>query len=148
MRRPPNEASASKLRRSQPELALRLETSLLTAEAETLGLKFRVRRSLKNVAVEVAMSDGLIMRISPIRKGAKGFAEWGIYLKNPFRPDHLEFLIHAHIEIFIDSEQKPREFESFTTMGKSLEGLLNQGAQIFHTLTGRTISVLSKGGSL
>ena len=148
MRRPPNEASASKLRRSQPELALRLETALITAEAEALGLNFRVRRSVKNVAVEVAMSDGLIMRISPIRKGAKGFAEWGIYLKNPFKPNHLEFLIHAHIEIFVDSELKPQEFESFTTMGKSLEGVLNQGVQIFQTLTGKSISVLSKGGSL
>jgi len=148
VRRSPNEASASKLRRREPELALRLETAHLIAEAEALQLKFRVRRSLKNVSMEVAMSDGLTMRISPIRKGAKGVAEWGIYLKNPFKPDQLEFLIHAHIEIFVASDKKPIEFESFTTMGKRLEVLINQGIQMFHTLTGEMISAQTKDGSL
>jgi hypothetical protein len=147
VRRSPNDPSAAKLRRAEPELALRLETAQLIAEAEALELEFRVRRSLKNVAMEVAMSDGLLMRISPIRKGAKGFAEWGIYLKNPFKPDQLEFLIHAHIEIFHQTEKRPSEFESFTTMGKRLEGILNQGIQIFHTLTGATISTVIKGGT-
>lgn len=144
MKGSPNGTSASQLRRAQPELALRLETEQLVAEAESLSLRFRVRRSAKNVAMEIAMSDNLIMRISPIRKGARGFAEWGIYLKNPFKPGQVEFLIHAHIEIFEQSDQKPLEFESFTTSGKSLEGILNQGIQIFHTLTGSTISIKNR----
>ncbi len=148
MGRPSNEASASKLRRAEPELALRLETAQLIAEAEALRLKFRVRRTLKSVCMEIALSDGLVMEISPIRKGAKGFAEWGIYLRNPFKPDHLEFLIHAHIQIFVDSHERPTEFESFTTMGKRFEVLLNQGIQIFHALTGKTVSLVTVDGSL
>lgn len=148
MRRSSNEASASKLRRREPELALRLETAHLIAEAEALQLKFRVRRSIKNVSMEVAMSGGLTMRISPIRKGAKGVAEWGIYLKNPFKSGQFEFLIHAHIEIFSASDRKRIEFESFTTMGKRLEVLINQGIQFFHTFTGETISVQIKDGSI
>lgn len=143
----PSNSSALLLRRSEPELALRLETAQLVAEAENLGLVHSVRRTLKSVSMEIAMSENLMMRVSPIRKGAKGFAEWGIYLKNPFKPAQVEFLIHAHIEIFIDSESKPKDSESFTTIGKSLKGILNQGIEIFHVLTGSRISLVTRGES-
>ena len=147
MYKPPKEASASQLRRREPELALRLETEHLVAQAEAMRLNFCVRRSPKNVSIEVAMSDGMAMRISPIRKGAKGYYEWGIYLKNPFQPNQMEFLIHAHVEIFSNVEDQSSEVESFTTMGKRLEVIINQGIQIFHVLTGAKISLVTRGDS-
>lgn len=147
MNKPPKEASASQLRRQEPELALLLETAHIVTQAEAMHLDFHVRRSVKNVVMEVAMSEGMVMRISPIRKGARGFYEWGIYLKNPFKPDQIEFLIHAHIEIYSSNSSDQSEVESFTTMGKRLEVILNQGIEIFHVLTGSRISLITRGES-
>ncbi len=120
MRRIPKKIPASLLRQMDPELALKLETSKITFEADILEIQYRIRRSRKQVSIEISMTEKYIMRINPIRRGPGGFAEWGTYRPSNERTEEIHFIIHAHIEIIQLFVEIGEQVASFTTQGENL----------------------------
>lgn len=145
MRQVPKKIPASLLRQMDPELALRLETSKIIFEADILEIQYRVRRSRKRVTVEITMTEKYIMRISPIRRGPGGFAEWGTYRPNSEGQEQIEFTIQAHIEIIHKISDEPDLVASFTAQGKSLKQLIHASLHAQLQVTGKKLLPLKKG---
>ncbi len=128
-----------------PELALRLETSKITFEADILEIQYRIRRSRKQVSIEITMTEKYIMRITPIRRGPGGFAEWGTYRPSKERTEEIHFIIHAHIEIIQQCVEIREQVASFTTQGENLKQLIQRSLHIQLEITGKKLVPLTKG---
>ena len=145
MRRIPKKIPASLLRQMDPELALRLETSKITFEADILEIQYRIRRSRKQVSIEITMTEKYIMRITPIRRGLGGFAEWGTYCPNNERIEQIQFIIQAHIEIIQQIADIREQVASFTSQGENLKQLIQRSLHIQLETTGKKLVPLTKG---
>ena len=116
------------LRDSFPDVAMALDTDYIMNDLKKLGIQHirRVRR--KSVTFEIPMFPHYIMRITPVDKGAEGFAEWMTWYWQ--RPDddesapQLSYSIRAHVEI-VDAEQKDSLGNiSFTIHNDDIESLI------------------------
>ncbi len=145
MRRIPKKIPASLLRQMDPELALKLETSKITFEADILEIQYRIRRSRKRVSIEISMTEKYIMRITPIRRGPGGFAEWGTYCPNNERIEQIQFIIQAHIEIIQQIADIREQVASFTSQAESLKRLIQKSLHIQLETTGKMLVPLKKG---
>jgi hypothetical protein len=147
MRRIPKKIPASLLRQMDPELALKLETSRITFEADILEIQYRVRRSRKVVTIEITMTEKYVMRISPIRRGHGGFAEWGTYQPCNDGKEEIHFTIHAHIEIIRRLDEGSHHVVSFATQGENLKRLIQSSLISQLPATGKKLVPLKKGMS-
>ena len=145
MRRIPKKIPASLLRQMDPELALRLETSKITFEADILEIQYRIRRSRKRVSIEITMTEKHIMRIAPIRRGPGGFAEWGTYRPNNKQIEVIQFIIHAHVEIIQQIVDIREQVASFTIQAESVKRLIQKSLHIQLETTGKMLVPLKKG---
>jgi hypothetical protein len=127
-----------------PELALRLETSKITFEADILEIQYRIRRSRKRVSIEITMTEKHIMRITPIRRGTGGFAEWGTYRPNNEQIEVIQFIIHAHVEIIQQIVDIREQVASFTMQAESLKRLIQKSLHIQLETTGKMLVPLKK----
>jgi hypothetical protein len=114
-----------------PQLALRLETSKITFEADILEIQYRIRK--------------YIMRITPIQRGPGGFAEWGTYRPNNERTEEIQFIIHAHVEIIEQIVDISEQVASFTMQAESLKRLIQKSLHIQLETTGKMLVPLKKG---
>jgi hypothetical protein len=128
-----------------PELALKLETSKITFEADILEIRYRVRGSKKRASIEISMTEKYVMLITPIRRGPGGFAEWGIYSPNNERIEEIQFIIQAHIEIIQQIADIREQVASFTSQGENLKQLIQKSLHIQLETTGKKLVPLTKG---
>jgi hypothetical protein len=128
-----------------PELALRLETSKITFEADILEIQYRIRRSRKRVSIEISMTEKYVMRITPIRRGPGGFAEWGTYRPSNERIKEIQVIIHAHIEIIQQIVDIREQVASFTIQAESVKRLIQKSLHIQLETTGKMLVPLKKG---
>jgi hypothetical protein len=140
----PGDEFAFLMRRLEPEIALELETTLLRVEAEQLEILTRIKKSKKRVSIEILMKDGLLLRISPIRRGSNDIPEWGTYLHNPFVKNKVEFLIHAHVQVIRRTAEGQQLLESFTSSARTLSSLIEQASKIFLSVTGDKITPIRR----
>ena len=145
MRNIPNKIPASLLRQMDPVLALRLETQKIDFEAKTLEIQYRIKRSHKNVTIEVTMTESCIMRISPIRRGPNEVAEWGTYRISRTTRDQIDFTIEAHVLVVRKTESVTEVLASVTTKGSSLHELIRHALHRQYEVTGLKIIPLKKG---
>lgn len=145
MKRLPKKIPASLLRQMDPELALKLETSQIKFEADVLEIQYRVKRTRKCVTIEITMTEKYIMRITPIRRGAGGFAEWGIYHYGQTASEEIQFVYHAHIEVMHKQLDTSDPVASFTSQGSSLKDLIQKSLRIQFQITSKRIVPLKKG---
>jgi hypothetical protein len=141
----PRKIPASFLRQMDPELALKLETSKITFEADILEIQFRVKRTRKCVTIEITMTEKHIMRITPIRRGPGGFAEWGIYHSNQNQSEEIHFVYQVHIEIVHKQTDTANLMASFTSQGSSLKDLIQKSLRTQLEITSKKIVPLKKG---
>jgi hypothetical protein len=111
------------LREMLPDLALKMETAFLVHELRALGMRVtrRPREKGKSFLIEIALDPHHVMRIAPVERGPRGYAEWGRYVKpntlgkslfeaaggsteEPHK--HMHF-IRAHIQVLDISGEKP-----------------------------------------
>lgn len=145
MKRLPKKIPASLLRQMEPELALKLETSKIIFEADILEIRYRVRRTRKRVTIEITMTEKHIMRITPIRRGPGGFAEWGTYRPDREKSEEIQFTIHAHIEIIYKLTDSSELVASFTSHGDDLKDLIQKSLHLQLPITGKKLLPLKKG---
>jgi hypothetical protein len=127
-----------------PELALRLEASKIAFEADILEIQYRIRSSRKRVSIEITMTEKHIMRITPIRRGPGGFAEWGTYRPNNEQIEVIQFIIHAHVEIIQQIVDIRVQVASFTMQAESLKRLIQKSLHIQLETTGKMLVPLKK----
>ncbi len=141
----PKKIPASFLRQMDPELALKLETSKITFEADILEIQYRVKRTRKCVTIEITMTEKYTMRITPIRRGPGGIAEWGVYHSNQNQSEEIHFVYQAHIEIVHKQMDKANLMASFTSQGLSLKDLIQKSLRTQLEITSKKIVPLKKG---
>lgn len=145
MKRLPKKIPASFLRQMDPELALKLETSKITFEADILEIQYRVKRTRKCVTIEITMTEKYIMRITPIRRGPGGFAEWGIYHSNQSQSEEIHFVYQAHVEIVHKPDDTANLIASFTSQGSNLKDLIQKSLRTQLEITYKKIVPMKKG---
>ena len=130
----PNFGNPLELRRALPDTALHMETDLLMAEALELRLIAWKNRAKKVPRITIALSDGHIMHIQPVDRGANGYGEWMSFPNCDCGAAHSEYLLRVVVEI--DDIYSPlyASREIFTIEANSLDNLVRKSLQTYYNL--------------
>jgi len=142
MKRQPREISALDLRRSLPEVALRMETDHLIHEAEKLGLVITVSRGKKISRIGIELTHYHTLRISPVDRGAQGVCEWFTFMNRDDNcgKSHPEYMMRVHAEIIDQFGLGENQVESVTVAGTSLDMVLREALGAYEFLTGKGLA--------
>ena len=89
------------LRRMLPDVALRMETQLLIDEALNLGIKVRTSNSEKTPIIRLPLTLRHSMAISPVDRGAQGFAEFFTFMPTTSpQYNYPELISRVHVQIY------------------------------------------------
>jgi hypothetical protein len=128
------------LRDAFPDVAMVLDTDYIMNDLKKLGIQHIRRIRRKSVSFEIAMHPHHIMRITPVDKGADGFAEWMTwYWQQPDCEESapsLSYSIRAFVEI-VDLEKKDSLGNiSFTIHNDDIESLIKNAITGMKHMTG------------
>ena len=133
------------LRRILPDVALKMETQVILHEANSLGIKAKVNRSIKTPLIKIPLTFQHSMSITPVDKGIQGFAEWFTFMPNSTSlTEYPEFTSRVYVQVFDDLIEN-KLIESFTIQAPNLETILRASLSIFHSITGKKLSPIITG---
>jgi hypothetical protein len=142
MKRQPKEIGALNLRRSLPEVALRMETDHLIHEAEKLGLVISVYRGKRIARIGIELTHYHTLRLSPVDKGAQGVGEWFTFMNHGDKCEHNhpEYIMRVHAEIIDQFGLGENQVESVTVVGTSIDMVLREALGAYEFLTGKGLA--------
>ena len=128
------------LRRMLPDVALRMETQFLIDEALNLGIKVRISNSKKTPIIRVHLTLRHSMTISPVDRGAQGFAEFFTFMPTTSpQYNYPEMISRVHIQIY-DELVEEQLSESFTIQAPNFEMILRTSLSIYYSITGKKLA--------
>ena len=87
------------LREMFPEVAIDLEEYLLKTQLRKLGIQFKVTHRKELVTIEIPLTQGYVLRLTPVDRGPKGLPEVFTFFKRPKRPAKGEQLVLPVFEV-------------------------------------------------
>ena len=130
------------LRRMLPDVALRMETQFIIDEALNLGIKVRISNSKKTPIIRVPLTLRHSMTISPVDRGAQGFAEFFTFMPTTSpQYNYPEMISRVHIYDELVEEQLS---ESFTIQAPNFEMILRTSLSIYYSITGKKLAPIIK----
>ena len=134
------------LRRMLPDVALRMETQILINEALNLGIKVKTSNSHKTPIIRLPLTLRHSMAISPVDRGAQGFAEWFTFMPDTSpQNNYPELISRVHIQIY-DELIEEHLSESFTIQAPNFEMILRTSLSIYYSITGKKLAPIVKKG--
>ena len=132
------------LRRMLPDVALRMETQFLIDEALNLGIKVRISNSKKTPIIRVPLTLRHSMTISPVDRGAQGFAEFFTFMPTTSpQYNYPELISRVHVQIY-DELVEEQLSESFTIQAPNFEMILRTSLSIYYSITGKKLAPIIK----
>ena len=132
------------LRRMLPDVALRMETQFIIDEALNLGIKVRISNSKKTPIIRVPLTLRHSMTISPVDRGAQGFAEFFTFMPTTSpQYNYPELISRVHIKIY-DELVEEQLSESFTIQDPNFEMILRTSLSIYYSITGKKLAPIIK----
>ena len=134
------------LRRMLPDVALRMETQFIIDEALNLGIKVRISNSKKTPIIRVPLTLRHSMTISPVDRGAQGFAEFFTFMPTTSpQYNYPEMISRVHIQIY-DELVEEQLSESFTIQAPNFEMILRTSLSIYYSIAGKKLApIIIKG---
>jgi hypothetical protein len=134
------------LRRMLPDVALRMETQFLIDEALNLGIKVRISNSKKTPIIRVPLTLRHSMTISPVDRGAQGFAEFFTFMPTTSpQYNYPELISRVHVQIY-DELVEEQLSESFTIQAPNFEMILRTSLSIYYSIAGKKLApIIIKG---
>lgn len=132
-----------------PDVALQMETDYLLFELQKLEIEVRVRhRNARKIPFfEIATNSNHIIRITPVDRGACGYAEWFTWMpRNNFHHQGLressyegsfpQSSMRVYVEIFDSAEDLKNSNHAFTVVSPDIEQLLRLIIKKFKDFSG------------
>jgi len=142
--KPPKKAMKLDLRRILPDVALKMETQVILHEANSLGIKAKVNRSIKTPHILIPLTFQHSMSITPVDRGIQGFAEWFTFMPNSTSlNEYPEFTSRVYVQVFDDLIEN-KLVESFTIQAPNLETIIRASLSIFYSNTGKQLAPIIK----
>ncbi len=134
------------LRRMLPDVALRMETQFIIDEALNLGIKVRISNSKKTPIIRVPLTLRHSMTISPVDRGAQGFAEFFTFMPTTSpQYNYPELISRVHVQIY-DELVEEQLSESFTIQAPNFEMILRTSLSIYYSIAGKKLApIIIKG---
>ena len=128
-----NEEVASRtLYQLLPDVAIKMETSVLKQQLIDLGVKFSIKSFVKKFRIIIPTEDNFTIYIEPVDKGFDDFSEWFSWHfhrsrrsqnVSPFETvEDLHKTLRVHLKIFKNDHSK--EFIGFTSHQTDLKGAI------------------------